>query len=422
MTRAWNTLRVKMTALMVAAILLVVGFASLISFFLADGGQMQRMDDAIAERLSLIVRLVEGGAMAEATKADLVKDTLPAGHVIEGPSRGVTEAMARLGHPHAVTLVDPGEPHRSIAAIRLSDGRYLAIPAGMPPGPPPSRFPQMVAWLALIALGTTGVTVFAINRLTRPLALIEDAIADVSASGELPHIAEAGTTETRAAARTINRLSAQLKAAMDSRMRIVAAAAHDFRTPLTRMRLRAEFLPEDSDREKWLQDLEDLDRIADSAIRLVREEVQPQAKAPVALDAVAAEVVQELTQMGLEASLVQREPVQVESHPAGLKRAVRNLAINAATHGVRARLSVRAEGASAVLQIEDDGPGIPEALLPRVFEPFFRVDPARQATIPGAGLGLAIAKEIIERQGGRLTLSNGASGGLVQRVSMTAKA
>jgi signal transduction histidine kinase len=102
-----------------------------------------------------------------------------------------------------------------------------------------------------------------------------------------------------------------------------------------------------------------------------------------------------------------------------LNRALRNLMINAATHGVRARVKVEASGDSiARIVIEDDGPGIPAGLLDQVFEPFFRADPARRQDIPGAGLGLTIAREIVQRAGGTITIANRPEGGLVQIVEL----
>ncbi len=100
----------------------------------------------------------------------------------------------------------------------------------------------------------------------------------------------------------------------------------------------------------------------------------------------------------------------------GLRRALRNLIVNAATHGKGCIVSLSGQGGQAVLTIADRGPGIPPDLLNKAFEPFFRVDPARTQFIPGAGLGLAIAKEIIERCGGTIRLENRPGGGLVQTV------
>jgi signal transduction histidine kinase len=185
---------------------------------------------------------------------------------------------------------------------------------------------------------------------------------------------------------------------------------------LTRLRLRAEFLDEE-ERRQWLADLSELDHIADSAIRLVREEVDESALEEVRLDALTEEIVVELKEMNLKAAVMSAELVSVRARPLSLKRAFRNLMINAATHGGGAIVSVRKCPHAVLLLIEDDGPGIPEDLLQRAYEPFFRIDPARRASVPGAGLGLAIAREIIARSKGELKITNRPEGGLRQEVS-----
>ena len=205
---------------------------------------------------------------------------------------------------------------------------------------------------------------------------------------------------------------------MESRMRLVAAAGHDLRTPMTRMRLRAEFL--DDDRDKWLHDLDELDRIADSAIRLVREEVNQDAVEPVDLAKLVREIAAEVRSLGHAVSTDHLDKVSVRAGSLGLRRALRNLIVNAATHGKGCSVSLAATGDQAVLTIADSGPGIPPELLAKAFEPFFRVDPGRRQSVPGAGLGLAIAKEIIERHGGTITLENRTGGGLSQTVVFAA--
>jgi signal transduction histidine kinase len=113
------------------------------------------------------------------------------------------------------------------------------------------------------------------------------------------------------------------------------------------------------------------------------------------------------------------QPVTVRVSRFKLNRALRNLIINAATHGVRARVSVNApNGPMARIVIADDGPGIPAAVIDQVFEPFFRADPARRQDIPGAGLGLTIARELVQRAGGSISIANGPGGGLVQVVEL----
>jgi len=130
----------------------------------------------------------------------------------------------------------------------------------------------------------------------------------------------------------------------------------------------------------------------------------------------------ELRAQGLDIDVGATQAVSVRTGPVTLRRALRNLMINAATHGVRARVTVSEGGGKARIVITDEGPGIPDDMLGRVFEPFFRVDPARRQSIPGAGLGLTIAHEIIQRAGGAIRISNAAGGGLRQEVELPASA
>jgi signal transduction histidine kinase len=254
--------------------------------------------------------------------------------------------------------------------------------------------------------------------MVRPLALLESTVESVGPDGVLPRLPERGPAEVRATARALNSLSSRLKNAMESRMRLVAAAGHDLRTPITRMRLRAEFVEDEEERERWLTDLDELERIADSAILLVREE---SIKAPpelIQLDQLVGSIGQELREQNLDVTETAVLPVKVRASRLTLNRALRNLIINAATHGERARVEVgRADGTARIV-IEDDGPGLPPDLLDRVFEPFFRADPARGLDNRGAGLGLTIAREIVQRAGGTITISNRASGGLRQVVEL----
>ena len=112
------------------------------------------------------------------------------------------------------------------------------------------------------------------------------------------------------------------------------------------------------------------------------------------------------------------EKAEVAAAPLALTRALRNLMINAATHGGGGTISVLRLSDVAMIRIVDHGPGIPPEMIERAFEPFFRVDPARRQSVPGAGLGLAIAKEIVERLGGRIVIRNGDGDGLVQEISL----
>lgn len=140
---------------------------------------------------------------------------------------------------------------------------------------------------------------------------------------------------------------------------------------------------------------------------------------PVELDRLVRDIEVEMVSLGHAVTIDHLDHVSVKAGALGLRRALRNLIVNAATHGKNCTVSLSGRGGQAILTIVDRGPGIPPDLLNKAFEPFFRVDPARTQLIPGAGLGLAIAKEIIERYGGTITLENRQGGGLVQTISFS---
>ena len=211
---------------------------------------------------------------------------------------------------------------------------------------------------------------------------------------------------------------------MNSRRGGVGVGGTDLRRPMARMRLRAEFGGEARGRARWHSDLGERDLMADSAFRLVREEVDGAEEAkPLRVNEVVGGVVSELSTLGYSVELSKRDydkQTTVVANPIALTRALRNLFINAATHGEHAQVSWCTDGQNVVVQIEDDGPGIPEEMIEHIFEPFFRVDAGRRKKHPGAGLGMAIAKEIIERLGGTITVENKTPKGFMQRVMIKA--
>ncbi len=312
-----------------------------------------------------------------------------------------------------------GGAREAKVGIHLASGQwaYLGLPARAP-------FPlsPLVAYLTLMFLGIVLIAIYAGSIIMRPLIMLEGTVSRVGADGMIPELPEKGPAEVRDTASAINRLSARLNTAIASRMRLVAAAGHDMRTPMTRMRLRAEFVADPEERGAWLADLDELDHMADSAIRLVREEVGGTGAAPLRLDAVVAELIQEMADMGSPIAITGSLPrAEVMGAVFAVKRALRNLLVNAVTHGVEAQVSMKVSDATVMLRILDKGPGIPPELITRVFEPFFRVDQARRQTIPGAGLGLAIAREIIEKHGGTIWIGNRANGGLEQLLTLPLK-
>ena len=161
-----------------------------------------------------------------------------------------------------------------------------------------------------------------------------------------------------------------------------------------------------------------LPQIADSAILLVREDAGTSTLESLRLDILISELADELRTLSYDVTLTRSASTIVRANRTSLNRAFRNLIINAATHGKRARVAVESTSSEASVFIDDDGPGIPPEMISQVFEPFFRAHPARAKDIDGAGLGLTIAYEIVQRAGGSITIENGPMRGLLQIVKL----
>ncbi|HEV7464538.1 MAG TPA: ATP-binding protein [Methyloceanibacter sp.] len=407
-----NTLRAKIAILLVVAIVSVVGLLTVMLFYVLGPPKRVHSLEPIAQQVETLVRVVDEGTNV----ISLVPQPAP-GLRHQILTQRLREALSARGLNLAVTVTRSGRGAPLVVSIPIEGRGWLLFPIS---DLPPQGVPWWVLmrWLLLITFGATAIAVFVANRMVRPLAFLEDAVESVGPDGMLPVLPERGPAEVRATAKALNSLSSRLKRAMESRMRLVAAAGHDMRTPITRMRLRAEFVENDEDRTRWLGDLDELERIADSAILLVREESGLASPELIRLDELVGSIGAELRDQNLDVSNTSAEPVTVCASRLKLNRALRNLMINAATHGVRARVEVGGADGLARIVIEDDGPGISPELLGQVFEPFFRADPARRQDIPGAGLGLTIAREIIQRAGGTVSIANRKEGGLIQIVEL----
>ncbi|WP_337269919.1 ATP-binding protein [Oryzifoliimicrobium ureilyticus] len=410
-----RSLGARLALLLLTAIVLVVISSSFVASLVMRGPLPDLMIDRTAQQLAILAAFAEKDRVMAESAGVTVAPMSADGPIDEELSQSLKKALRRISIMREA-IITHRSPNELAASLKLSDGNWLIMP--MPPhGPPPDGWKILVGWLGLIIIGSVLVSIFAASKIMKPLRLLEQAVAAVNPDGTLPHIPESGPGEVRATAQALNGLSARVKAATESRMRLVAAAGHDLRTPMTRMRLRAEFIKDDEERSKWLADLQELDMIADSAIGLVREEISKDGLQPVRLDEVVLSIVTELRAIDMNVKSGDLENVTINAGTLAVTRALRNLLINAATHGHSATITVSNLGNHAVVRIIDTGPGIPEDRLSQVFEPFFRIDIARQKSFPGAGLGMAIAREIVTRFAGEITVRNRQPNGLEQIVS-----
>jgi signal transduction histidine kinase len=412
-----NTLRAKIALLLVVAIVSVVGILTWVMLAMLGPPPPERTTEPLADQVEMFLRV----AKLDTSALTLVPEP-SGGDLRENATARLRVELAERGHDLPVTISRKGWDAPLVVSIPIGTKGWLLMPIS---DLPPQKKPWwgLLRWLALITVGVSAIAIFAAHRMVQPLVLLENAVQSVGPDAILPLLPERGPAEVRATARALNSLSSRLRSAIESRMRLLAAAGHDLRTPITRMRLRAEFVEDEEERSLWLTDLDELERIADSAILLVREESGKTSPETLRLDTLVAGIAGELKTQNLNVTVTGTQAVSVRAGRLALSRALRNLMINAATHGRRANVRVEsaegADGAVAQVVIEDEGPGIPPELLCRVFEPFFRVDPGRRQNIAGAGLGLTIAREIIQRAGGDIKISNRDGGGLRQVVELT---
>jgi signal transduction histidine kinase len=235
-----------------------------------------------------------------------------------------------------------------------------------------------------------------------------------------PPLPESGPREVANAAHAFNRMQRKIQDDLRQRSELLAAVSHDLKTPITRLRIRAEMLDNEPLRQKFDQDLREMESMVNEALDFVRGAEQREALSAIDLGALIESLQDDFDPSGERVHSELAELPPYIGRPVALKRCLSNLAGNALKYGSRLWISLRREGKCVVIELRDNGPGLPEALLERVFDPFFRAEPSRSRETGGSGLGLAIARGIARAHGGDVSLSNHPNGGLVATLSLPA--
>jgi signal transduction histidine kinase len=296
-------------------------------------------------------------------------------------------------------------------AVRLSDDQWLSFATTLPQGAPSVSW-QFIISMALMGVIVVAVSVWAVRRVTAPLGMLSAAADRLGRDVGAEPLAETGTREMQSAARAFNRMQERLRRLIESRTQMLAALSHDLRTPLTLLRLRAEEVADADERDKMLATIAEMDEMIGTTLAFARDEVRAEPRRRVDVAALLASVVDDMADAGLPVTMTPAAPLTHECQPGALKRAITNLLDNAVKYGKRAQAAISTTANAIEITIDDDGPGIPEAELPRVFQPFYRVEESRNRDTGGTGLGLAIAQSIMQAHGGELTLANRPGGGL----------
>jgi signal transduction histidine kinase len=229
---------------------------------------------------------------------------------------------------------------------------------------------------------------------------------------------ETGTIETRQASHAFNTMQARLRSLIENRTRMLAAISHDLRTPLTLLRLRAENVEDPQERDKMLGTIAEMDSMVSETLQFARDEATTEVRRPTDIAALVQSIVDDMADAGLPVKMQPAGPIVYDCRPDALKRAIRNLLDNAVKYGTAASVAIQTTPKTIEIIIEDEGPGISEQELSRVFDPFYRLEGSRSRETGGVGLGLAIAQSTVQAHRGELVLSNRSTGGLCARIAL----
>lgn len=314
-------------------------------------------------------------------------------------------AREPVGH-FRIALQQQARPDRWIELVASeAQGGIEAEPFGM-------IVDYLLRIYVLRILVVVVIALVAVRWVLRPLQRLARAADALGRDLHSPPLSEDGPREVRQAARTFNLMQRRLIASIGERTRFLAAVSHDLRSPITRLRLRTEFLPAGELQDKFRKDLMEMELLIASTLDYIRDEDRQEDRQAVDVNSLLQGLQADFAETGADVQLHGRATQPLPAYPTSLRRCVQNLVGNAVRYGGAARLRVEDDAHMLRLRIEDSGPGIPEASLAQVFEPFFRLEASRNVASGGSGLGLSIARSIARAHGGTISLRNLPQGGL----------
>ncbi len=436
----------RLLALLLAGLILAQALSAAILLY--DRGQTayRAIGGNVAERIAALVRLLDDMPQSERhrlTKAlnippNRISLDLPWRDAGEDDSGQIPLLMVVLrrhlppDRPVRVEIEEdydplpgppPGPPYRHgyyarflglkgvLVQVQLRDGQVASFSQRLPEEV--FDWPYTLLLILLVVLVSVGVSAaLAVRWLTRPLTLLAQAAIDLGRDIHRPPLPETGPMEVRRAARAFNTMQTRLIRYIQDRSRVLAAVSHDLKTPLTRLRLRAELLEERPLRDKFEADLDEMEAMVQATLDYMRGTESKEPLALVDIDALLDSLQEDAHAAGGAVSIQGKAQAPYSVRPLALKRCLSNLLNNALAYGGRAAIQVEDSAAALVIMVADEGPGIPATELEKVFEPFYRLEGSRSRQSGGTGLGLGIARNIARAHGGELTLRNRLQGGL----------
>jgi len=302
-----------------------------------------------------------------------------------------------------------------LGAYRLADGSWLNFVTPLAAFRPFWMTPIFLAIVVTTSI-VLAISIWAIRRAIQPLSMFAGAAERLGMNVNAPPLSESGPREVRRASHAFNEMQGRLQSFVRDRTQMLAAISHDLRTPITRLRLRAELVEDREQKEKMLSDLEDIQSMIAATLVFARDDFAEEQQRTFDLAVLLRDICEEFQDLGSIVAFEGPAHANALGRPMALKRAFSNLIENAVKYGGGGGVSLRVQDKSFITLIEDSGPGLADADRQRVFEPFYRVEVSRSRETGGVGLGLPIARSIIRGHGGDVSLRNRPEGGTCAEV------
>ena len=378
----------------------------------------------LSQRLAAVYRAIDNQSGAERSRlAQLLSTTRqkltvePTAPESPGEYSGHAEFVVRMRE-----VLGPGVAVRPVVVpgsgafvfdlyLRLTAGDWLRIQGSAPD--------EIFAWPVnhFLTLGVMLLMVFVlvwlVARMTvRPLTRLAGAARGLGEDLARPPLPEDGPAEVREAVQAFNAMQQRIRGGIEERERFLAAVSHDLKTPVTRLRLRSELLEDPGLRERFVRDLDEMQDMLGSALDFLQGKAAHETVKPLDLTALVESMVDDYADLGQAVSLHAPEALRITGRPQALRRAIGNLVENALKYGRQATIEISQKEGSLRIAVDDEGPGLPDTELEKVFEPFYRIESSRSRDTGGVGLGLAIVRQVARGHGGDVVLENRAGGGL----------
>lgn len=264
--------------------------------------------------------------------------------------------------------------------------------------------------LALAALMLALISVFIARRIARPLRNLATSAEAFGRGQNLPPLPEEGPDEIKRTAQSFNMMQNRMRRFVEDRTKMLAAIGHDLRTPLTSLRLRAEFVSDDDIQDKMISTIDELQSMTEAAISFARGESVKDETRAIDLEALVGSICDDQADLGHPVTHIDGVKTIYRCRPDSLRRAIRNLVENAVRYGGEAKVSLRQTASTVDIVVQDRGPGIPDDMMEKVFAPFVRLETSRNRQTGGIGLGLSIVRAAARQHGGDIAFSNDEAG------------